>query len=69
MSKPDKLQVDLIKLDSGERLLRLTDLLSGMALEHTLDTKQSVVRQKNRLLRVFEAVFLQADLTPACIAG
>jgi hypothetical protein len=65
VSKPDKIQIDLIKLDSGKRLLRLTDLLSGMALEYTLDAHQSVVRQKNQLLRIFKAVLQQADLTPA----
>ena len=65
MSNPDKIQIDLVKLASGERLLRLTDRLSGMALEHTLDAQQSVARQKNRLLRIFEAVLTQAELIPA----
>lgn len=65
MSKPDKIKVDLVKLDSGKRLLRLTDQLSGMALEYTLDAHQSVVRQRNRLRRVFEALLTQAELIPA----
>jgi hypothetical protein len=65
VSKPDKIKVDLVKLDSGKRLLRLTDQLSGMALEYTLDAHQSVVRQRNRLRRVFEALLTQAELIPA----
>ena len=57
----DKIQVDLIKLDSGERLLRLTEPRSGLALEQKLDPGQSVVRQKERLLSVFEAALAKAE--------
>jgi len=65
MSKRDKIQVDLIKLDNGERLLRLTDLPSGLSLEKKVDSRQPVVRQKERLFSVFEAALTQAELTAA----
>jgi len=65
VSNIDKIQVDLVKLDSGERLLRLTDKLSGMALECNLVANQSVARQTNRLRRVFDALLTQAQLISA----
>ena len=65
VSNPDKIQIDLVQLDSGERLLRLNEKLSGMALEYTLDAHQSVARQTNRLRRVFDALLAQAQLIPA----
>ena len=65
MSNRDKIQVDLIKLAGGERLLRLTDLPSGLALEKKVDPRQPVLRQKKRLFSVFEAALTQAELTTA----
>jgi len=57
----DKIQFDLIKLISGERILRLTEPQSGLSLEKKLDPKQPVVRQKERLLGVFEAALAKAE--------
>ena len=65
MGHRNKIQVDLIKLVSGERLMRLTDLASGLVLEKKLDPKQAVIRQKERLFGVFKAALAQADMTPA----
>jgi hypothetical protein len=65
MDHRDKIQVDLIKLVGAERLMRLTYLPSGLVLEKKLDPNQAVVRQKERLLGVFEAALAQAELTPA----
>ncbi len=59
-----KIQIDLIKLVSGERLLRLTEAQSGLSLEKKLDARQSVVRQKERLLGVFEAALARAEAVP-----
>ena len=61
----DKIQMELISLTSGERLLRLTELQSGLSLEKKLDAKQPVLRQKERLLGVFEAALVQAELSAA----
>lgn len=60
-----KIQIDLIKLLSGERLLRLTEAQSGLSLEKMLDARQPVVRQKERLLGVFEAALARAELSAA----
>ena len=60
-----KIQIDLIKLGSGERLLRLTEPQSGLSLEKKLAADQPVVRQKERLLGVFEAALARAELSAA----
>ena len=46
MLERDKIQIDLIKLNGGDRLLRLSELRSGLALEKKLDPLLSVVAQK-----------------------
>jgi hypothetical protein len=51
----EKVQLDLLKLVNGERLLRLTDPWSGVSLEKKLIASDAVVRQKEWQLRVFEA--------------
>jgi len=56
-----KIQIDLVKLISGERLLRLTDPGSGLALEKKLDPQRSIVGQKEQLLGVFEAALARAS--------
>jgi hypothetical protein len=61
----EKVQLDLIKLVDGERLLRLTDPRSGLSLEKKLAPSDAVVRQKERLLRVFEAALVRAELLTA----
>ena len=65
MVSRDKIQIDLIKLISGERLLRLTEPLSGLALEKKLDPTQPVVRQRERLFSVFAAALERAELSAA----
>lgn len=61
----DKIQLDLVKLLNGERILRLTDPLSGLCLEKKLEAAEPVVRQKERLLQVFEAALARADVIGA----
>ena len=65
MNYRNKIQVELIKLVGGERLMRLTYQPLGLVLETKLDAKQAVLRQKERLFGVFEAALAQAELTPA----
>lgn len=60
-----KIQIDLIKLVGGDRLLRLSDPHSGLALEKKLGADKPVVRQKERLLGVFEAALLRAEAIAA----
>jgi hypothetical protein len=61
----DKIQMDLIRLAGGERLLRLTETESGLSLEKKLDAKLPIVGQKERLLGVFEAALARAELSAA----
>ncbi len=61
----DKIQFDLIKLVSGERILRLTEPQSGLSLEQKLSPMDAVVRQKEKLLRVFEAALSRAEMLAA----
>jgi hypothetical protein len=60
-----KIRIELLKLHGGDRLLRLTEPKSGLSLERKLDSKRSVVDQKERLLTVFEAALARAELSPA----
>ncbi len=59
------IQIDLIKLMGGERLLRLTEPQSGLSLEKKLDPKKPVASQKEKLLGVFDAALAQAELMAA----
>jgi hypothetical protein len=65
MKQSDKIQVDLVKLQNGERLLRLTDLLSGLVLEKKLDPDKAVVSQKDRLFDALEAALIRHRMTVA----
>ncbi|MBI5396940.1 MAG: hypothetical protein HZA91_16715 [Verrucomicrobia bacterium] len=55
MATDTEIQMELIKLASGDRLLRLTEPSTGLCLEKKLDPRQPVIRQKDRLRRAFEA--------------
>ena len=55
MTGRNQIQFDLVKLLNGERILRLTDPQSGLSLEKKLNPTDAVVRQKQRLLQVFNA--------------
>ncbi len=59
------IRIELIKLRSGERVIRLSEQQSGLSLEKTAGNSKSVVRQKNELLSAFEAALDCAELTPA----
>lgn len=61
----EKIQIDLVKLLNGGRLLRLTEPQSGLTLEKKLGPADAVVRQKEKLLQAFEAALSRVELTPA----
>lgn len=65
MIDQEKIRFDLIKLASGERVLRLTELGSGLCLEKRLMADEAVVPQKEKLLRVFEAALARAEAMAA----
>ncbi len=64
MIEREKIQMELVKLKGGQRLLRLTEPKSGLSLEGKLSPKQPVANQKEQLLSVFEAARARAELTP-----
>ena len=61
----EKIEMELIKLKSGERLLRLTEPRSGLSLERKLNPDRPVTDQKKQLLSVFEAALTRAELSTA----
>jgi hypothetical protein len=65
MVNRDRIQIELLSLETGERLLRLTDPVSGLTLEQKLDSGQAVSRQKERLFSVFDAALARAELSAA----
>jgi hypothetical protein len=58
----EKIQIELIKFGSGERILRLTEPTSGLSLERKLAPADAVVRQKEQLLRAFEAALARLEV-------
>jgi len=58
----DTMQIELIKLAGGVRLLRFADPTSGLAVERRLDPKLPVSAQKEALAKVFQAALDQAQL-------
>jgi hypothetical protein len=63
MRDPANVQIDLIKLADGARLLRFTDRTSGLSVERKLDAARSVHEQKQQLGEVFQAAVARAQLT------
>jgi hypothetical protein len=61
----ENIQIDLVKLADGSRLLRLTEPQSGLSLERKLAPEDAVLRQKEKLLRVFEAALVRAEALAA----
>ena len=58
------IQILLLKLADGARVLRLSEPVSGLCLEKRLDPKDSVARQKQRWEQVFAKV-LEGELGAA----
>jgi hypothetical protein len=61
MLNADNVQIDLIKLADGARLLRFTDRSSGLSVERKLDSARSVDEQKKQLGEVFAAAVARAQ--------
>lgn len=56
----DKIQITLIKLKGGSRLLRLTEPETGLALERALNPQRSLLSQKQQLRALFESMLQRA---------
>ena len=50
------IEILLLKLSDGARVLRLNEPQSGLCLEKRLDPGQSVARQKDRWKQVFQTM-------------
>jgi hypothetical protein len=61
MCDRENIEIKLLKLAGGDRLLRLTEPVSGLSLEKKLDPQQTVVRQKEKLFVILEAALARAD--------
>lgn len=59
-----EIELLLLKLADGGRVLRFTEPVSGLCLEKRLEPKQSIARQKQRWKQVFTAM-LERELGAA----
>jgi hypothetical protein len=59
----NKIEIELIKLASGARLLRFTEPKSGLTLERQIDPNRPISAQKDALAKIFQAALTQAKLT------
>ena len=62
MKRP--IEMLLLKLADGARILRFMEPTSGLCLEKRLDPSQPVVRQKARWKQVFQTM-IERELDPA----
>ncbi len=62
MANARKVQIELVKLANGARLLRFTDAKLGVSVERKLDGNRPVDQQKRQLAEVFEAAIARAEL-------
>lgn len=60
----DNIQIQLITLTSGGRLLRLDDPETGLSVERKLDPEKPLVAQKAKLVRLFDEM-LRAEIAAA----
>jgi hypothetical protein len=65
MSRAEDIEIEIIKLLEGGRVLRLIDPASGLSLQRVLDPDQAVLLQKERLMSVFQAALIKADMLAA----
>ena len=58
----DNIQITLLRLKDGSRLLRLSEAETGLALERTLNPNRPLLRQKQQLKALFEAMIQRTDV-------
>ena len=56
----DTIQITLLKLKDGTRLLRLTESETGLALERALNPNRPLLRQKQQLKALFDSTLDRA---------
>ncbi|MBK8040374.1 MAG: hypothetical protein IPK22_25060 [Verrucomicrobiaceae bacterium] len=55
----ETIQITLLRLKDGSRLLRLSEPETGLALERALNPNRPVLRQKQQLKALFESMIHQ----------
>ncbi len=58
----DNIQITMLRLKDGSRLLRLSEPETGLALERTLNPNRSLLRQKQQLKALFEAMIQRSEV-------
>jgi len=58
----DNIQITLLRLKDGSRLLRLSEPETGLALERALNPSRPVLRQKQQLKALFEAMLQRSEV-------
>jgi hypothetical protein len=60
--KAETIQITLLRLKDGTRLLRLTESETGLALERTLNPNLPLLKQKQTLRALFDSMLQRAEL-------
>jgi hypothetical protein len=61
MSRRPRIDIELIKLVGGKRVIRLSTPSSPLVLEQKLDPKQAVLAQEKLMVAAYEAALAQAS--------
>jgi hypothetical protein len=57
----DSIQITLLKLKDGTRLLRLTESETGLALERAMNPNRPLLRQKQQMKALFDSMLQRAE--------
>lgn len=58
----DNIQITLLRLKDGSRLLRLSEPETGLALERAINPNRPLLRQKQQLKALFEAMIKRSEI-------
>lgn len=58
----NNIQIILLRLKNGSRLLRLTEPETGLALERALNPSRPVLQQKQQFKAMFEAMIQHSEV-------
>jgi hypothetical protein len=61
----ENIQITLLKLNDGTRLLRLTEPESGLSLERAIDPNQPLLKQKKQMQMLFGVTLARAETLAA----